>query len=486
MTQSVEDLRSLSNSPGSGPHLRGGMGSFGLYFSVMAYNAPLVVVIGILPVMLHVGNGIGTPIVFILSAILLSAFAAGFIRMAKALPRPGAFYTFITAGLGKNMGLGSGLVTLVTYFSVCAGTFSFAGVVLGSLVHNTFNGPELPWYVWGLVFWLGAAILGYLRIDLSAKVTAVLLALELVVVFIYNVAIAVRGGANGLSAAPFSPDSWFQGSFPIGLLLALSMFGGFEVAVLFRDEVRNPDRAIPRATYGVIATAGIVYTISAWLFINALGVNEAVALATADGVAAMDSTIINFAGNFVYDAATVLVNTSAFAVILCAHNIGARYLFNLSADGVLPRSLSGVHSRHGSPHRASVVVSLAALLLNVFVAFMGVDPIAFYAAMLGIAAFGGTFIFFATSISIPVYMKRLGSRDHGPLTTLILPIIAAVGLGIGLLLAITNFPVLTGGSWGLSVVLLLLMVVIFVTGFTLASVYRRTRPEVYQRIGRQD
>ena len=60
----------------------------------------------------------------------------------------------------------------------------------------------------------------------------------------------------------------------------------------------------------------------------------------------------------------VLVNTSVLAVLVCAHNVGARYLFNMSADGVFPRALSGVHARHGSPHIASMVMSAAALAVD--------------------------------------------------------------------------------------------------------------------------
>ena len=109
---------------------------------------------------------------------------------------------------------------LLAYFCCCVGYLPFGGIVLGSLVSNTLHGPDLPWYVWALVFWLIVAVLGYLRVDFSAKVTAAVLFGELIVVFIYDVAILARGGAEGLSAAPFSPSNWFDGSFAIGLLLA--------------------------------------------------------------------------------------------------------------------------------------------------------------------------------------------------------------------------------------------------------------------------
>jgi uncharacterized membrane protein (DUF485 family) len=64
-------------------------------------------------------------------------------------------------------------------------------------------------------------------------------------------------------------------------------------------------------------------------------------------------------------------------------------------------------------------------------------------------------------------------------------VIAGLGLLVTLILAVLNFPVLTGGSQALSNWLIVLVVALFVAGYVLAAVYQRRRPEVYQRIGRQ-
>jgi amino acid transporter len=467
------------------PRLRGNLRTLELFFSIMAYNAPLVVVIGVIPVMLIVGNGIGTPLVFVISGLILAAFADGFIRMSKVLPRPGAFYSFITAGLGREVGLGSGFIMLGTYYCVAVGTIAFGGIVLGSLVTDTFHGPHAPWYLWGAVFWAVAAIFGYLRIDLSAKITTVLLFCELVVVAIYDAGVVIAGGGpGGLSMEPFSPAHLFDGSFAIGILFAMGMFGGFEVAVLFRDEVRNPDRTVPRATYGVIAAAGVVYSVTAWLFIDALGVHHAVSSALADPEGVIHTSIREFGGRFISDAANVLVNTSSFAVLLCAHNVAARYAFNLSADGILPRALSGVHKNHGSPHVASVTVSVACAVTFVPVLALGIDPYKFYAAILGIASVAALLVFFASNVAVMRYMRRLGHRQRA-LHRVVLPVFAAVGLGGSLVLGVQHFPLLTGGSQLLSNLLLVLIAGVFLAGVVMAYVFRRTRPAVYQKIGRQ-
>jgi amino acid transporter len=486
MTEDSRSVTTLDGPPADAePQLKGNLGTFGLFFSVMAFNAPLVVVMGVIPFMVALGNGIGTPVLFVIGGLIVAAFATGYLRMSDVLQRPGAFYAYVTAGLGKKMGLGAGLSMLLAYFFVCAGYLPLAGVTFASLVSNTFHGPDLPWYVWAFMFWLVVAVLGYVRVDFSAKFAAVVLTGELIVVLVYDLAIVAQSGADGLSTAPLSPTHWFDGSFPIGLLLAAGMFGGYEVTVLFRDEVRNPAKMIPRATYGLIICAVTLYAVTSALFINALGVDEAVSRVAADPTGSIDSTLMAFGGRFLFDAATVLVNTSILAVLVCAHNVGSRYLFNLGADGVFPRALSGVHARHGSPHVASIAMSAAVLAVNAAIVAFHIDEMAFYTALLGVAALGGVTVQFLTAIAIPVYLRRSGKHRGHLAKSVILPLAGAVGFGVIMVLSILNFPILTGGSPTASNLLLIFVYGVFLVGFLLALALRRWRPEVYERIGRQ-
>lgn len=471
----------------SNPHLKGNMGFMSLMFSVLAYNAPLVVVIGIIPIMVMEGAGLGTPISFVAAGILLAIFSVGFTRMARLLPNPGGFYAMITAGLGRNVGLGSGYVALICYFCVGAGTFSFGGVMLGELITNTFHGPELPWYVWGSVFWLGAAVLGYLKVELSAKFLALFLIAELSIIVSYDLSVLMQGGANaaGVSLEPLSPAHWFDGNFSLGLLLAVGMYGGFEVTVLFREEVRNPNKTIPRATAAVIAIAMVIYAFSSLFFMDSIGIDQAVAVTTGDPTAAMTASLETFGGKVVADLATAMVITSTFAVILAAHNITSRYVFNLGADGILPKRMASVHKRHGSPHVASIATSLAAVVLNGTVIIFGVEPMVFYTAILGMTSLMGLAIFFLCNVSVGVYLRRPGSTDASTWASTVCPIIAGVGLGTVLVLAVINFPMLVGGSDVLATILMLLVAGFFALGVVTASVYKRNKPECYSRIGRQ-
>ena len=465
--------------------LHGNLGVMHLFFSVMAWNAPLVIVVGIIPVMFFVGNGVGTPLVFLVAGLIILAFAVGFTRMARVLPNPGAFYAYITAGLGREAGLGAGLLALAMYFCAYTGTFAFGGVVLGSLVHDTMHGPEAPWWVWALAFWAFVGILGYLSIDLSAKVLMYFLAAEVLVILVFDLIVAGQGGASGLSIAPIAPEHWFDGSFGLGLMFAIGMFGGFEITALFRDEVRDPDRTVPRATYAVVVFAMLFYAVTSFLLVNALGVDNAVAAAAADPAGIVSVTMEQFGNKFLSDLVVVLVNTSTLAVILAGHNIVSRYAFNLSADGILPVGLSGVHARHGSPHRASVAASLGALVVSIPVVISGVDPILYYAAILGILSIGFLFMLLLTDVAVVRYMKKNGGDHSSVWATVMCPAIAFVGLLSCLVLALLNFDLIIGGSRSLANTILALTAAIFLAGVAMAFVLKGSRPDVYAKIGRQ-
>jgi amino acid transporter len=93
-------------------------------------------------------------------------------------------------------------------------------------------------------------------------------------------------------------------------------------------------------------------------------------------------------------------------------------------------------------------------------------------------------VFYGLTAWLPVYMRRQG-EVFSTWSTLVCPMIAGVGLVICLVMAAANFEILTGGSTALSNALLLLIAAVFIAGVLMAIVYRRTRPHVYAKIGRQ-
>ncbi|ANS31873.1 Amino acid permease-associated region (plasmid) [Rhodococcus opacus] len=473
----------------SGEHrLSGNMGTAGVAFTVLAFNAPLAATVGFVPVIVGVGNQLGAPVTYLAAGALVMLFAVGFTTMSRHLPNPGAFYAYITAGLGREAGLGASFLALFLYIFMVVGGYIFGGIALNSLVHHSFHGPDIPWWAWVLVLQAVVGLLGYFKVDISAKVLSLIMCGEVVIVAIWNAVVLFDGGPEGLTATSFSSSSIFSGSVGLALLFGITCFTGFEATAIFRDEVRDPEKTIPRATYIAVATMASMYALAAYVLITGYGPSSVVDATAADPAGSVLASYQTYLGSVAVHVVSILLCTSIFASILTMHNVTARYVHSLSVDQVLPSSLGHVHPRHGSPYRASLLTSAVAVVFLATLGLAQVSMTSLYATLIGIGGYALIVLLLLTSIAIPGYFMRRrpeGVRLHA-WKMIVSPLLAAAGFAFALYLATDNIVLLTGQSQTVSNLVLALAYGTFVLGFVVALVLRRRRPATYARIGRQD
>ncbi|GAA4012704.1 APC family permease [Streptomyces plumbiresistens] len=459
--------------------LRGNMGVTELMFTVLAYNAPVVTFLSFIPVAILLGNGLGVPVAFIACGLLIASLSYGIVAMASHLDKPGGFYAIVTAGLGRIVGLSAGFAALLGYFMATFATYGVVGLALDTVVVDLLDGPHVSWWVWSLLAAAAVSVLGYVNINLSAKVMVCLLGCELILVVAYDLAVLFQGGASGIGFDSFTGDSIFSGSLAIALLFGVALYGGFEATVIFRDEVKDSRRTIPRATFGVVAAITILYAFTAWLFINSFGANAVMSVLGKDYISSGEQSVHDYLGSFAGHAVVVLLFTSAFALVLAAHNITARYLFNLAADEILPRKLAQAHAVHVSPHRASITVSVLSVGGLVLLAATKSDAY-IYAKFLGL--YGYTFVMLLAVVSLAafVYLWRRQLKRPAVFALLPLPVLLTT-----LVLATDKFVLLSGAEGTWKVVLLSSVWGFTLLGAVVAVVLRRRRPDIYARIGRQ-
>ena len=92
-------------------------------------------------------------------------------------------------------------------------------------------------------------MLGYRRIDLSAKVLAVLVIAEYLIMIVFDVAVIGQGGADGLDTVPFQGPTVLSGSPSIGLLFCFAAFLGFVGLTIYSEEAKDPRRTVPTAVH---------------------------------------------------------------------------------------------------------------------------------------------------------------------------------------------------------------------------------------------
>ena len=148
--------------------LTGHLGTGSVVFMVIAAAAPLTVIAGNVPLMIANGNGAGAPIGFVIASAVLLLFAVGFVTMTPHVREAGAFFSYVTEGLGERMGMGIAFVALLAYTAIQMGVYGFMGWVVNDLV-RFYGGPAIPWEVYALITLAVVAVLGYRHIELSAR-----------------------------------------------------------------------------------------------------------------------------------------------------------------------------------------------------------------------------------------------------------------------------------------------------------------------------
>ncbi|MFI6976594.1 amino acid permease [Streptomyces phaeochromogenes] len=156
----------------------------------------------------------------------------------------------------------------------------------------------MPWP--GYVF-AGIAVvwfLGFRSIHVGAKILAVLLIAETAILVLLAGAILLKGGSDGLSLTSFAPSNVFTSKMAAPLGLATAAFIGFEATVLYREEARDPDRAVPRAMYLAVAFLGLFYTFVVWVIVQAFGNDNAVAAAAQNPAEMFFTAMTRYVGDW--------------------------------------------------------------------------------------------------------------------------------------------------------------------------------------------
>ncbi|MFF1690839.1 MULTISPECIES: APC family permease [unclassified Streptomyces] len=462
------------------PTLRAGtLGTADIAFFVVSAAAPLTVMAGVAPIAIALG-GIGAPVGYLLAGLTLAVFAVGFTTMSRHVRSAGAFYAYITRGLGRSVGIGAALLAMVGYNGMEIGVYGLLGTATQDTLHALF-GIDIPWLpvsLAGLVLiWYG----GFRSIDFGAKLLGVLLCAETGILVLLAGGVLLKGGAHGLSAASFAPGNVLVPGTAAVLAFAFAAFTGFESTVIYRREARDPGRTVRRATYIAVAFLGLFYAFIVWTVIQAFGDAHVVAAAGSDPVGLFFSAITTFVGGWAADLMHILIVTSVLASLLAFHNAINRYGLALAEEGVLPKAFGTVHAKHRSPYVAGVAQTVlgAAVVLAFWAA--GADPYAQLLlwvntpGMIGLMA-----LQLLAAIAVPFYFRRI-THEEGVLRTVVAPIAATVLLSVAIVLVCTHLDLFTGASFLVNMVLMGVAPAVFVLGIALARRLRRTRPDVYER-----
>ncbi len=381
-TRAVSPAEPPTGTQGVSRLRKDAVGLAGVIFMAVATAAPITAMTGNVPIALGFGNGLGAPAGYLFATIVLTVFSVGYVAMAKHITSAGAFYGYISHGLGQVVGMVAGLLATMAYVVFEASLIGF----FAYSAHDTFltmAGVDVHWLVFAFVGLGLNAVLTYFDINLTAKVLGFFLITEIFMLGLTaTVTLFHGGGPDGFMVSSINPLNAFQsnglaaGAVGLGLFMCFWSWVGFESTAMYGEESRDPKRIVPKATLVSVVGIGLFYTFISWMTVAANGV-KAPELAATEFAGIFFNPTRKLVGAWAVDLFKVLILTGSFACSMAFHNCASRYLYALGRENLIPgtgRTLGATHPKHGSPHIAGFVQTAISVVLVLAFFFAGMDP----------------------------------------------------------------------------------------------------------------
>ena len=304
----------------------------------------------------EVGGAIWVPLVVALLLAMLTA--ASYAELVTKYPKAGGAAVFAKRAFRRPV-----VSFLVGYCMLAAGVTSAAGLSLafaGDYLAVFLDVPAVPAAV---VFLLLVALLNARGIQESVRANVVMTVVEvsgLLLIIVIGALVLGRGDGDPARVVQF-PAEVSAGSAVLGAaVLAYYSFVGFEVSANVAEEVKDVRRVYPRALFGALLTAGVVYVL--------VGLAASIVLPPEDlaGSSGPLLAVVQASGVGVPDwlfSAVALIAVANGALLTMI--MSSRLVFGLAREGLLPEPLGRVLPNRRTPWVAIVVTTAVAMLLTV-------------------------------------------------------------------------------------------------------------------------
>ena len=458
----------------SGSLKRGALGLSGAVIMSAALMGPAVSVY-FNPQLVAAQAGAATPFVFALSMVASLIVANGIMQMARELPSAGAFYTYVARGIGARSAFVTGGLMFVAYALLVPAELA----LIGSYTHDLLaqHGVQVPWVIISLVAGALMTVLAVRGIGGSIRVALIMFSCEVVVILVLSVIILAKGGAHGISAAPFNPGKSPKGlsGIALGMVYGVLSFVGFEAAATLGEETRNPKRNVPRGLVYSLLLVGVIYVFCTFAETIGYGTD-----ATGMGKLAADAAPFTTLGQTYAPWMNLLISlagiSSIFAVTVNSNNGIVRILFAMGREGMLPRRFGTVHPRLGTPAFAVLAQSGFALVVTVVVGFW-VGPFNAYAYLGAVLTFGIIPVYWLTNIACMRFFRKHRPDQFNVLRHVVLPVLGILLMVIPIYGSVWPVPA-APYNWFPYAVLAYAIVMALI-----ATVLGRRRPEFLARAG---
>jgi APA family basic amino acid/polyamine antiporter len=353
----------------------------------------------------------------LLAAVVAVCNALSSAQLAALHPSSGGAYVYGRERLGPTWGFLAGWGFVFGKTASCAAM----ALAIGSYL--------APSYAKAIA--LGSVVVmsvtNYLGVTRTAKTVSILVPSVVAVLLLVVV--------GGFGSDAFDPASLWHpapsgasGILQAGALIFFAFAGYARIATL-GEEVRRPERTIPRAMILAVAISLVLYTL---VGVSALGTLGAERLSTSVSPLTEVTRVAGWGWADVLVRSTAVVAAGGALLTLLAGV--SRTVFAMAQNRDLPRWLGAVHERRKTPYRAEIVVGVSVMVLLMLTNLLGAVGfssflVLWYYAVANLAALRLT----PTERRWPRFLSGLGLVGCLALGLSLAPLTVVAGAGVLLL-----------------------------------------------------
>lgn len=298
--------------------------------------------------------GIYAPLAFVLAAMVMAPSAATFAELGARMPSSAGEAVYVRAGFRSE------ILALITGLMVLAVSVTSAAAVsrgTAGYIHVLVPLPQV-WIVAGVVIAMGAvAAWGIVE---SVAIAGVMTMIEVAGL----VAVITVGWAHDPGVFARLPAAWpglgnaaaWSGVLAASLM-AVFAFIGFEGMANVAEEVREPQRTLPRAILITLLVTMALYVAVVWVAVNAVPVAE---LGRSEAPLSLVFSRVTGASPLVITLVAIVATINGVIVFLV---MASRVVHGMAAQGLIPAALARVNPVTRTPLLATGLVTLVSLVL---------------------------------------------------------------------------------------------------------------------------
>jgi amino acid transporter len=316
--------------------------------------------------------GVKAPLIMLLAFVPILFISYAYRALNSRIPDCGTNFTWGARAFGAHVGWMSGWGAIIAQVIVLANLAQIAGIYTFKLFNAEGAAANPNWVALvGSLWLLAMTYIAYRGIEISARLQAVLLTLELVVLLIFAVVALseVYGGTAGSQAIKpalswFSPSGLTAGTLSAGVLVAIFAYWGWDTAVSTNEETR--DSSVTPGRSAVISTLLLVIT-----YVLVTVATQAAAGVGADGIGLGNDANSSEAlspvggavlGSFWGKALILAVLSSSAASAQTTILPAARSTLAMAANKALPDRFAHVNPRFQTPSFSTWTMGVVAIL----------------------------------------------------------------------------------------------------------------------------